>query len=596
MNILNERIDDIPLIISYLIKKKVGVLFDLHLKNHGNQNTLSNGEVVVIWLAYILSEGDHRKAHVKDWVESRHTTLSACIGKQFDVNNFTDDRLSRLLYRCSSDVNWNAFEDGMAKETVSLIPVEASLESFFENGACDVIKGVFKLDGSAVCGHHEVSQDGIMQFGYSKDHRPDLPQTKIMHCSEGFSGCPVITEIDRGNVNDERMYEPVLNRMRKVFDTKNFLFCGDSKMSIKKLREGIQRNNEFYLCPLQLSNIKVRKTFNEEWVTDAINGSKPITQIYSGEDLLGYGYELTREQMDSKGELQWNERVLIVKSLGYFKGEKKRFEKELSKSKKAILKLSSKICKTSEEAELLLKNKLATHLDKNPLTKGMYIVETEVEEICRKYERTEERNNKKRSGSYELKKYRSFVKTLSIDESFRESYLERLGWRAYVTNVPSDLLSYSGAYLYYRKTQYVIEEGFHMLKSKPIGIRPLYVSRDDQIIGLLRLMTLGVMFLKILSLEITIALRERQEVLMGLTAGQPKRKTEKPTAVSVLSYFYRSYITLSSVEINGKWKNSITKLPDLCCKILNMIGLSESIYYQISDFKNKDSRANDLKK
>src|SRR4051812_623116 len=117
MELHNEKVDDIPLIISYLLNKKVNTFFDDYLGNHGNQNSLSNGDVAVIWLAYILSEGDHRKAHVKEWFKSRQLTLESCLSKQIDPNNFSDDRLTRLLYRCSQDDSWNSFENALAKET-----------------------------------------------------------------------------------------------------------------------------------------------------------------------------------------------------------------------------------------------------------------------------------------------------------------------------------------------------------------------------------------------------------------------------------------------------------------------------------------------
>jgi len=54
-----------------------------------------------------------------------------------------------------------------------------------------------------------------------------------------------------GNQNDEAMYIPTLERMRKSFNTEGFLFCGDSKISTKTVLESVVKNKEFYLCPLQ---------------------------------------------------------------------------------------------------------------------------------------------------------------------------------------------------------------------------------------------------------------------------------------------------------------------------------------------------------
>lgn len=586
MEIINERIDDIPLIISYLIKNKLVTSIDEHLKNHGNQNTLSNGEVAVIWLAYMLSQGDHRKAHVADWVSQHQIILSACIGKRVDVNNFTDDRLTRLIFRCSIDDCWQALERDLAKTTLALLPMEHVLEPYFEKNAINIVKAAFKLDGTSVTGYHEVSQEGLMRYGYSKDHRPDLAQVKLMSCVEGLSGCPIISDIDSGNVNDESMYEPILNRMRNIFHTEGFLYCGDSKMSLSKIRKNIVSNKEFYICPLELSNSKTKNVFKEEWVSKAIDGSKQIINIIHNEEIIAYGYEFERTEQDSTGTLQWNERVLIVKSLGYFEGEKKRFDKALKKTKDEISKLTSKLCKDLDEAKNLLDALIEDKFSKSKISKEFFEIEYEIEEVIKTYKRTEiRRNEKKREGSYDIKRYKMRVKKTTISEEKKEEYLNKLGWRPFVTNIPSNLLSFSNAYSYYRKTQHVIESGFHLLKADPVGIRPLFVRRDDQIKGLIRFLGLGVYFQKIMSLELIIALKKNNEEIMGLTAGQPKRKTPTPTTISVLSYFSRCGINFSSIKIDGIWKNIISPLPELCLKILDLLGLSDNIYEKLKKWQ-----------
>ncbi|MTW21926.1 hypothetical protein GJ668_12585 [Allochromatium palmeri] len=62
-----ERVDDIPLLLAQLSKMGVASLLDEHCPMHGNWQGLGLGEVVVVWLAYILSEGDHRLNRVQGW-------------------------------------------------------------------------------------------------------------------------------------------------------------------------------------------------------------------------------------------------------------------------------------------------------------------------------------------------------------------------------------------------------------------------------------------------------------------------------------------------------------------------------------------------
>lgn len=55
-----ERVDDIPLLLAQMDKMNIAALLDKYFPMHGNWQGLSLGEIVVVWLAYILSEGDHR--------------------------------------------------------------------------------------------------------------------------------------------------------------------------------------------------------------------------------------------------------------------------------------------------------------------------------------------------------------------------------------------------------------------------------------------------------------------------------------------------------------------------------------------------------
>ncbi len=71
----------------------------------------------------------------------------------------------------------------------------------------------------------------------------------------------------------------------------------------------------------------------------------------------------------------------------------------------------------------------------------------------------------------------------------------RLGWRVYVTNRPAEQLSIEQAVLAYRD-EYLIERSLGRLKGAPLSLCPMYLSRDDHVCGLIRLLTLGVRVLE----------------------------------------------------------------------------------------------------
>ena len=91
-------------------KLNLSELIDEHFKSHGNWQGLSVGMVVVGWLSYILSHGDHCMNHVQSWAESLQLTLGQCLDETVRPLDFSDDRLERILDHLSEDEPWEAFE------------------------------------------------------------------------------------------------------------------------------------------------------------------------------------------------------------------------------------------------------------------------------------------------------------------------------------------------------------------------------------------------------------------------------------------------------------------------------------------------------
>ena len=76
----HERVDDIPLIIGLANKLHLAEVLDHHMGTHRLQQGLNHGQLAVGWLAYILSQADHRKSAVRDWANSMPHTLEQRLG------------------------------------------------------------------------------------------------------------------------------------------------------------------------------------------------------------------------------------------------------------------------------------------------------------------------------------------------------------------------------------------------------------------------------------------------------------------------------------------------------------------------------------
>ena len=102
LQIITERVDDVPLLIAQMVRMGLPEIIDRHIPRHGNQRDLSWGWTTVIWMAYILTEGDHRKVSMSGYVEGMKHTLLSITGWPIVALDFSDDRLAHLLKHLSN--------------------------------------------------------------------------------------------------------------------------------------------------------------------------------------------------------------------------------------------------------------------------------------------------------------------------------------------------------------------------------------------------------------------------------------------------------------------------------------------------------------
>jgi transposase len=203
-----ERVDKIPLLLAQLERMGVQVLLDEHVPTHGNWLGLSLGWVSVVWLTHSLSEGDQRRNHVAPWAKQRLYTLKACTGQPVHPVDVSDDRLATVLEALSDDTHWNACEGALNHHALRVYALQP---------AC------VRLDSTTANGHWTVTADGRFQFGHSKDHRPDLPQVKVMISALDPLGMPVATDVVPGQRADDPLYIPAITRVRESLGRRGLL-------------------------------------------------------------------------------------------------------------------------------------------------------------------------------------------------------------------------------------------------------------------------------------------------------------------------------------------------------------------------------------
>jgi len=180
--IITERVDDVALLIGQMVKMGLPEVLDRHIPRHWTQRGISWGWTAVVWLAYIVTEGDHRKVSVEAYLKGMHHTLSRLTAQVIEPLDFSDDRLSHLLKHLSQPAYWHQIEHDLNAR---------SIEGY------DLSQGVIRCDATTVSGEHEVTAGGLLQFGHSKDD-PTRPQIKVMMGSLDPLGMPLATDVASG--------------------------------------------------------------------------------------------------------------------------------------------------------------------------------------------------------------------------------------------------------------------------------------------------------------------------------------------------------------------------------------------------------------
>ena len=84
------------------------------------------------------------------------------------------------------------------------------------------------------------------------------------------------------------------------------------------------------------------------------------------------------------------------------------------------------------------------------------------------------------------------------------------------------------------RDEYRVERCFERLKGHPLSLAPMYVQRDDHRVGLVRLLTIALRVLTVLEGVVRQNLEKQKRELSGLYAGNPKRRTNQPTATATV--------------------------------------------------------------
>jgi transposase len=565
VEIHTDRVDDVPLLVHQQRRMGIPEILDSIIEPHGNWQGLSAGLMVTGWVSYILSEADHRMSEVEPWAIQRLKSLSMLLSPTVRGKDFADDRLASGLRYLSDDETWETIERELSQRVIRVY---------------DLTPGPVRLDSTAAAVYHDTEGNTLFRHGHSKDHRPDLAQFKVMLATLDPLGMPLATLVVPGNENDDGLYIPTIRRTREVVGQGKHLYIGDTKMAALETRAFVQAGDDFYLTPLARTGKApdlLRDLLKPVW-----ERSQRLQRIYAANEdhpgqkktesrPLALGYEALRQQKASieSQTITWSERVLVVYSPALARRARRGLTGRLERAEQKVLALTPPRGRGKRQWDDLeaLQAAVQSILKKHRVT-GLLEVQYRREVERRKIRRYRDRPTR----SEERVRY---VVQVERDRSAIADARRLMGWRLYTTNAPKEELPLDTAVQAYRQAS-SIERNFRRLKGRPLGIRPLYVRREDHTKGMARLLTLALRVLTMVEHVVRRSLRSTGEALQGLYAGNPKRRTARPTTERLLKAFRG--ITLTTVQLPDQMLRHVTPLSDLQRRILTLLELPVSIY------------------
>jgi len=560
-----ERVDDLPVLRACLHRMGVAELLDRRYpKHHLWLGEPSFGEVVCVWLCFILSRGDHRLSQLQPWAKQNLLTLEALLGKTVRPLDFQDDRLADILSAFPQAETWLPFETELNQRSLRVYDLNALR---------------FRLDSTTANSHVDVvSEEGLLQFGHSKDN-DDLPQLKVAAAVLDPLGMPIATLVVPGNSADDPLYVPLAQQVQQAFGKGGKTYIGDCKMAALATRAYLVSTGDHYLCPLS------EKQFSREQRLELIRrlrqGQQAVQPVYRPKDDLedeeelvaeGFAVEATLEAKVADKAVRWKERRWVVRSLAFAQGQEKQLERRLGQAQEEMERLGErkqgKPVLSAAEMEQAVAAILAKHRAEGLLSAAVRTT---------RQERTRRRYGNRPERVMVEEEHR--VRVVRQEEAIAEAKGE-LGWQVYGVN---DLGLSLAAVVWGYRDQYQVEKGWSRLKGQPLSLTPMYLKDERRMEGLVLLLSLALRVLTLVQWTVRRKLQQSGEPLRGLYPGQPGRKTSSPSAELLLTAF--KGISLTVVAVAGHLTVLLTPLTVLQQKLLALWDFPADLYQRLATFR-----------
>lgn len=560
-----ERVDNLPIIVMWLLKMRVNEFIDSIWNPHGNWQGLSYGQLAVLFIAYVIQRRTHTLSKMEDWLETHRQVLVELTGWEVQAKDGTDDRLGLLLDSLGeNDEQIYAFQKILSQEQIQAFALPTK---------------VVRYDTTSFSVHHapptgDETKHELLRFGYSKDHRPDLLQFKQGLGTLDPAGVPLVTHTLAGNQDDDGLYIPAWIQMAEIIGHTNFLFVADCKAGSQNTRATIHDKGGHYLFPLPLTGE------TPEWLQTQVNSQKASTIVLpeildkkGNPKVHGEGFAVPvkrHTELDDGQTVTWDEQCFVIQSYAHAKRQKQAIQERVQRTKLALERIRPKQDESIEAFQLRADNVLRQNR-----TASFFTLTATEQTITRK--RYLRRGRPGPKTPFEMVEEHKLVLQIAQDDNAIDSARQLAGWRVFVNNSPSEQFSITDAILHYRE-EWQVEHGMHRFKKGSLPVPPLSVRLPDRIKGLMLLLFVALQALTLIEFVARRSLMQQKIAIAGLVPGNPTRSTTRPTAERILAAFEPLHLVIRQTS-DGTVSFLNETLSKIQMQILELLELPPDIYF-----------------
>ncbi|MDM8537265.1 IS1634 family transposase [Desulfobacterales bacterium HSG17] len=574
--IITLKVGAAPVLKHYIERMGIVSIIDRMIPSHCNRK-ISHGEMVAAIMVYLLS-GGRALYRMEKWAEE--TGILKYIFPQYSAKDFTDDRIDDTL-------------DALFKN--GLEPVQGSISSNI------VVEFDLNLDqihydttSVAMWGTYDSSAGQpavLINFGYSKDHRPDLKQVVVGSAVSGDGGVPLISGTHDGNTNDSVLPISYWERLRQLVGKNPFCFIGDCKtasldtlkvicggggkiLATMPMTEAEQKKliikmkeNKLKFTAVDLDNEEKMKPIYENRTHSYSNRSKEddVQKKPDSYKVCEESWEIT----DNKGD-KHDLRKLIMYSERLHNKHAGTRERRLEKAENNFQDLRKKLNKRNLKTRDDIDTAVQKILSSNRVQKLMGVeIEEQVKILRKQVGRGKPGPNTKyieeKKVTYDLKVWRK-LKVIKEKALLDGIFLM-------VSNQDSQQWPASGLLALYKR-QYKVEKIFGVLKG-PLAVSPMLLEKPERICAMLFVMTLTLQLYTLIQRQAANEILQRDYPLDGLMPN--KIRTWRPQTDNILAAFDNINLIKLLLE-DGSSSMYMTSLSPLQLEILQLLGVPAKKY------------------